>query len=185
MYAIRVNQNMETGQVSSWTQSVHSDSNLTSFFIEVKMKKIELTQGQVALVDDEDFEQLNKFKWCALWARNTKSFYAVRGSKTKDGKWHTISMNREILGLKRDDKRQGDHRNHDTLDNQRSNLRVVTCQQNHFNRKDSKGYYWNKAAKKYRAQIMVNGKHIHLGYFLTTKDARNAYLQAKKQYHII
>ena len=149
------------------------------------MKQIKLTRDQVAIVDDEDFEELSQFKWCALWYPHTKSFYAVRHSKTKNGKRHMILMHRQILGLNHGDKMQGDHINHDTLDNQRSNLRAVTHQQNQWNHKNAKGYSWNKRNKKYMAYIKSNGKRINLGYFSTTKEARNAYLQAKKQYHAI
>ena len=64
------------------------------------------------------------------------------------------------------------------------NLRVVTQQENHFNR-NCKGYYWNKNSQKWRARIMLNGKEKHLKYFDLEEDARNAYLAAKKIYHII
>lgn len=50
------------------------------------MKEIPLTQGQVALVDDEDFERVNAFKWCAKWHSKTKSFYAVRSKQLKGKK---------------------------------------------------------------------------------------------------
>ena len=78
-----------------------------------------------------------------------------------------------------------DHINGTTDDNQIANLRNVTNQQNCFNRTKAKGYYWNKALKKWMAYIKLNGKMIHLGYFVLEEDARNAYLEAKKVYHII
>jgi len=149
------------------------------------MKTIQLTQGQVALVDDADYEWLNRWRWYANWAKNTQSYYAESHSKRKGGKRHHILMHREILGLKLGDRRQADHINHDTLDNRRTNLRNVTCQQNHFNRKSTKGFWWDKAKQKYRASIMINNKSIHLGLFSTAEDARNAYLQAKEKYHQI
>ena len=149
------------------------------------MKQIKLTQNQFALVDNEDFEELNQHKWCASWQPNTKSFYAMRKSKRKDGKAHLISMAREVLGLKRGDKRQADHIDHNTLNNRRSNLRIVTNAQNQFNQKSPKGYHWDKSAKKYHAQIMRNRKNIYLGCFSKAENAHNAYLQAKKQYHKI
>ncbi len=58
-----------------------------------EMKEIQLTQGKVALVDDEDFERLNQFKWCAHW--NGKHWYAIR--TVYEGKKKTIRMHREIL----------------------------------------------------------------------------------------
>lgn len=147
------------------------------------MKRVKLTQGQFATVDNEDYPEISCHKWYAAWSLCTKSFYAVRGSNRKNGKRHGISMAREVLGLKFGDKRQADHRNHDTLRNCRSNLRIVTHQQNVWNRKNPKGYYWQKVAKKYHALIQVNNKKIYLGLFDVAEDARNAYLKAKEKYH--
>ena len=78
-----------------------------------------------------------------------------------------------------------DHKNHDTIDNTDGNLRVVTHQQNNFNRSNVKGYTWNKASKKWKAYIEVYGKQSHLGYFVKEEDARAAYLEAKARLHII
>lgn len=182
MDAIRVNENTRVNQVSSRTQLVRSDSNLIGFFIGDKMKRIPLTQGQFAIVDDEDFDYLNQWKWYAKWNKSIQSFYAVR-STWENSKAGKIFMSREILGLNKGDKRQADHKDHVTLDNRRSNLRIVTRSQNQWNRKYTKGYYWNKTAKKYEARIRLNYKRIYLGLFQTTKEAHKAYLQAQKQYH--
>lgn len=149
----------------------------------IMSKKIPLTQGQFTIVDDDMYEYLNQFKWYAQWSSHTKSFYVIRREKWEDSKWHTFSMAREILGLRHGDKRQADHINHNTLDNCLSNLRIVTNQQNGWNRRNPKGYYWHKARQKYQAQIALNGVHISLGYFHTTKEAHNAYLSAKEIYH--
>jgi len=56
----------------------------------MKMKEIELTQGQVALVDDIDYEYLIQWKWCAHWFRN--GFRASRNSPKVNGKKKTILM---------------------------------------------------------------------------------------------
>ena len=148
--------------------------------------RIPLTQGLFALVDAEDYDWLNQWQWYAHWNRNAKTFYAIRnGKRTKCKPTREISMAREILGLKRGDKRHSDHINHITLDNRESNLRIVTCQQNQFNQRNPKGYYWHKIKKKYIARIKLNGKIIQLGRFLTPDEAHNAYLEAKKKYHKI
>ena len=68
-----------------------------------------------------------------------------------------------------------DHRDGCRINNCLSNLRVVTNQQNQWNRTNAKGYYWNKQHQKYQAQIHLNNKPIHLGYFLTEEEARTAY----------
>jgi len=78
-----------------------------------------------------------------------------------------------------------DHINGHKDDNHITNLRNVNHQQNHFNQTKAKGYCWNKKLKKWMAQIQLNGKTIYLGLFVLEADARNAYLEAKKIYHII
>ena len=77
-----------------------------------------------------------------------------------------------------------DHIDGDIANNDIRNLRVVTCQQNNFNKR-AKGYYWNKTKKKWIAQIGINQKTISLGHFDTEEEAHNAYLEAKKKYHIM
>jgi hypothetical protein len=75
-----------------------------------------------------------------------------------------------------------DHIDGDKLNNNIENLRLVTHQENQWNRTRAKGYTWNKKDKKWRAQIQLNGKVKHLGNFDNENDARNAYLEAKKKY---
>ena len=76
-----------------------------------------------------------------------------------------------------------DHINGIKTDNRICNLRSVTHQENMWNRKNTKGYYLHR--NKYRSIIYLNNKMIHLGHFDTEEEARNAYLNAKKIYHII
>jgi len=154
------------------------------------MKKIPLTQGQFALVDDADFNWLSRHKWYANWNGHTQSFYAERNRKQMNTKWRSISMAREILGLKFGDKRQADHINHDTLNNQRSNLRICSCAENLRNQRKSKnnssgfrGVYWNKARNKWRSQISYNGKSIYLGYFMSLVEAAKCYDRAAIKHH--
>ena len=77
-----------------------------------------------------------------------------------------------------------DHINMIKDDNRIENLRVVTQQENQFNT-NAKGYSRNKKAQKYEAQIMINGKKIHLGYHDYETDAKLAYVTAEKIHHII
>ena len=78
-----------------------------------------------------------------------------------------------------------DHENHTRDDNSNDNLRVVTNQQNHFNRSGVKGYSWSKKTNKWEAYIGLDYKKINLGQFEKEEDARNAYLEAKAKLHII
>ena len=145
------------------------------------MKEIQLTQGQVALVDDENFERLNQFKWHAV--KGKKIIYARRNSITINGKQHGIYMHHEIIG--RPPKGfEVDHRNGQGLNNQQYNLRFVTRRQNqqnlHNKSKGSRfpGVYWHKRLKKWKSQIEINGHRKHLGYFVNEFEAFDAYGQA-------
>ena len=80
---------------------------------------------------------------------------------------------------------QIDHINGDKADNRICNLREVTTQQNTWNRKDVKGYTYRKDRNKFVARIIVDGKRIGLGHYETEDEAYEAYLAAKKVYHVI
>jgi len=127
------------------------------------MKQVQLTNGKIALIDDEDYDRVSALRWKEVGG------YAAH-NYTKAGKTHTLYMHRMItnalVGMK------VDHINHDALDNQKANLRVCTHAQNHMNRvKVSgtsslyKGVTWNKALGKWKAYISYEGKFRHIGYF--------------------
>lgn len=77
-----------------------------------------------------------------------------------------------------------DHINRNKKDNRLCNLRNVSKSENMFNLKNTKGYYFNKRDNVYYSRITVNKITYSLGYHLTEEEARNAYLEAKKKYHI-
>ena len=91
---------------------------------------------------------------------------------------HDTSKNNSI------DHRQGKNEIKKHQNNDINNLRIVTHQQNHFNR-NCKGYYFNKKSQKWHAQIRLNSKTKYLGSFLLEDEAHQAYLEAKKIFHII
>jgi hypothetical protein len=79
-----------------------------------------------------------------------------------------------------------DHINRNKLDNRISNLIEKTIRRNLDNcylLEESKGYTYRNDINKYKAQIGVESKHIHLGYFNTEQEARQAYLDALKIYY--
>lgn len=148
------------------------------------MKQIPLTQGQFALVDDEDFEELNKFKWQANKSLHT--YYAVRSFTISKNKRIDIKMHRQILGLT-NGKIKCDHIDLNGLNNQRYNLREATHIQNMMNRKSKinstsqyKGVRWKKDSEKWVAAIYAKGKQMHLGYFTDEIEAAKAYDEMAK-----
>lgn len=145
------------------------------------MKEIQLTQGKVALVDDEDYEYLNQWKWYAC--KICHVYYAIRRPKT-NGKYTSVYMHREILNTPKGI--QVDHEDHNGLNNQRANIRLATNSENSRNRKLIKGKYkgvYHSGKKTWRAYITVNKKPVCLGIFRSEKDAAVAYnKEAKKHY---
>ena len=146
------------------------------------MKRIVLTQGQYALVDDEDYEFLNQFKWCAHKDCNT--YYATRGMLI-NGKKTMILMHHVVLGYPLKGFEM-DHVDGQGLNNQRHNLRFVTHRQNTQNKKNINassqypGVHWNKANKSWMARIHINGIRKYLGIFTNERKAFEAYRQAVK-----
>lgn len=155
------------------------------------MKQIELTQGKFALVDDEDYEELNKYKWYANYSPNTKTFYAVRNYSVGKKKQKAVKMHRHIMQLKGYDisGKVIDHINHDTLDNTKGNLRVCTHSQNLMNakmpRRNTSGFRGVTLiqSKYWIAQININRKQTYLGSFKSKEDAYEAYISAREKYY--
>ena len=148
------------------------------------MKRIKLTQGKYALVDDWNYDWLNLWKWCA--EHSGRSWYAVRQSPRKHYKRHQIRMHREILGLEFGDGRQADHRNRNGLDNRERNIRICSSSTNLRNRASYgrtskyKGVYWNKKARRWYAQITLSsGAKKYLGSFLKENEASRIYKEYK------
>jgi hypothetical protein len=151
------------------------------------MKEINISRGKKVFVDDEDFNILSQHKWNACCDGISKNFYARRTARVPGGGWMAISMHRFILG----NKCIGfvvDHKDGNTLNNQKINLRICTRSQNGANRKIQKnntsGYPGvSKSRNKWQANIMVNKKSKHLGVFETPEMAYNAYkLECKKAF---
>lgn len=151
------------------------------------MKEIKLTQGKVALVDDEDYNWVNQKTWQAQ-VNHCGIFYACSAYRRE-------KMHRVIMGLQKGDKRQVDHINHDGLDNRRCNLRICTNSQNCMNGKHKggsskyKGVTYHKKSNRWQAQIQIEDnnaagkrKHIRCGSHKTEKDAAIAYNNAAIKY---
>ena len=148
------------------------------------MKKIELTRGKYALVDDADYDFLMRWKWYF------NKGYAIRsGSRLENaGRQKTILMHRIIN--KTPEELLTDHANLDTLDNRKVNLRTATRQQNNINKRKQqgttskyKGVYWVTRDKKWRVCIRANGRHIFLGDYKSEAEAARSYNEAALKYH--
>lgn len=138
------------------------------------MKEIQLTQGQIALVDDEDFDSLNQYKWYAMKDGNT--FYAARNIEV-DGKRTIVRMHYSIMNGK-----GIDHIDGNGCNNLHSNLRLCTHNQNMMNKRKQKnttsiykGVCFHKRADKWVAHIMITRTLIYLGLFASEIDAAKAY----------
>lgn len=114
------------------------------------MKIIKITQNKVSLVDDEDFEFLNKIKWNAVW--NGKKWYAQFHPKNGVVLW----LHRYVLNYT--GPLQVDHVDGNGINNQKENLRLATNSQNQMNRPASKtassgykGVTYDSKAGKWRA----------------------------------
>jgi len=139
--------------------------------------RIELSQGKYALVDPEDFEYLNQWKW------HYNHGYAVRNVWSPVHK--ILYMHCEIMNPPKGMK--VDHKNRNSLDNQRDNLRICTPRENTRNtgkikRQTTsryKGVYWSKLHNKWRAKIAIRKagieKHYHIGLFENERHAGMAY----------
>lgn len=150
------------------------------------MKEIPLTKGFVAIVDDEYFEELSKFSWCV-----DSRGYAVRGTST-GGVFRKVKMANQIMnppkGMEVDHKNTANPEN--KRDNRRENLRVCTRSQNIMNvgkrahnTSGFKGVFWLTQARRWKAEITVMYKRIHVGYFDTKELAAEAYRQAAEKLH--
>jgi hypothetical protein len=78
-----------------------------------------------------------------------------------------------------------DHENRIRHDNRICNLRILDRSGQGQNRSNVKGYSWRPNKQKWQSIIQLNKKQISLGYFNTEEEAQNAYIEAKKKYHII
>lgn len=153
------------------------------------VRHITLTQGQVALVDDVDFDRLSQLTWWALWNKNSKTYYAITGWWDAQLKRDIHqSMHRLIMEV-RDPQDHVDHEDHNGLNNQRDNLRVCSPMENNRNRRKIhnttsiyKGVSRNRGRVNWRACIYVNRRGIYLGMFANEEQAALAYNVAAKQH---
>lgn len=161
------------------------------------MKKIHLGGkrgsiiGNYAVVDDEDYEFLNQWKWCAQVKRNASKLYVspIRNLRVSGIK-QNVKMSRQILGATYPEIIV-DHIDGNPLNNQKSNLRLCLAADNVKNARKSKkgasskyrGVRWFKPHGKWVAKITVNKLEIFIGYFDSEVEAALAYNLAATKHH--
>ncbi len=150
-------------------------------------RRIDLGQGDWTIVDQQDYYRYGNLNWSVM-ASNGK-LYAACILKTGPMKTNLVRLHRLILspppGL------LVDHKNSNSLDNRRENLRPATRSQNACNRRSSKskkssrfiGPSLDKRRGKWAVKLINNGNRIWIGYFEDEIEAAHTYDAAAKKYH--
>jgi hypothetical protein len=156
------------------------------FYFTKMAKEIILTQGKVAIVDNEDYDYLNQFKWYA--SNKNGKFYVQKKITVSKNKTTCISMHRFIM--KPNKGMVIDHLDGNPLNNKKNNLRICTHAENMRNSKirinnksGYKGVSYQENSNNYRASIRFNNIKINIGDFIDPIDAARAYNAAALKYH--
>lgn len=151
------------------------------------VKQVPLTQGKVALVDDEDFDRVMTLKWCVYRGGKDSPRWYAKHDFWNGGDQYSELMHRFILGDYSSP--DIDHKDKDGLNNQKENLRPATRSQNNANsrlRSDNtsgyKGVSWHAQRGKWASWIWANGMGVYLGIFVSPIDAAKAYDRAAKEW---
>lgn len=145
--------------------------------------EIKLTQGFVAIVDDEDADLADQFMWRAV----TSSPYKYGVTLVKQGKSHKSAMMHRMimermLGRALIKGEVVDHINHNGRDNRRCNLRLANQSLNTANMRSTsrntsgyKGVSWSRRSQKWFANIKFQGRSMYLGMYETKEAAARVY----------
>lgn len=148
-------------------------------------RRIKLTRGKYAIVDVDDFERVNQYRWHCTnfgYARRTASKMSEKGRKRV-----AICMHNVVCPVP--EGMTVDHIDRNRVDNRKANLRAVTRRQNTWNRKFVKkgsktrytGIHWNKKVKKWNVRLRIEGRRQSFGYYADEVEAAKAYDRAAKK----
>jgi hypothetical protein len=151
------------------------------------MKQIELSQGLSTIVDDDDFDLLVGMRWHAtkMGTKARPLFYAVRNITIAKNKGRLELMHRVIMQAPKG--MVVDHKNSNTLDNRKENLRLCTQGENMKNIRSGPNKYGYRGISKtspntFVASIRVKAKAKYLGNFSSAEEAARAYDAAALNY---
>jgi hypothetical protein len=133
------------------------------------------------IIDVEDWDKIKEYKWYVNYNPYTKSFYAITTNKQQ------IKLHRFIMDVS-NPKIKVDHKDHNTLDNRKYNLRICDQSENlrncRISKRNTSGYKGvSKTGDKWKAQININNKRTYLGLYKDKKEAARIYNENAIKYY--
>jgi hypothetical protein len=151
-------------------------------------RRIKLTRGKYAIVDVEDFEWLNQYKWQCTHCGYAKRAVYRAGGDGGGRRQREVYMHKMVCPAP--DGMIVDHVNRKSLDNRKANLRAATQKQNVWNRKFTRkagrtrynGIRWDKNREKWQVRLTIDGRRESFGYYADEVEAAKAYDAVAKKY---
>lgn len=163
-----------------------NDYQVVGDIVEMSMRRRE-GPSIVTIFSVVDLERADSFRgtWHATFNRTTDSFYVCASTQT-DGRRKNIQFTSFLLDVPKG--YEADHINHNTLDNRRENLRVVTHSENCQNRRvyrnassPVRGVRWSEKYQKWQAEANLDGRTRYIGSFNHIKDAQAAVIRFRTE----